>query len=227
MKFYTLLLAVLVLLIAGCSDNQITEIDHPEDEETPEIVRSEEPPELVAAWNKLWMQIEQEKLDGEVDTTKVLQANRIAVELSKYDGPVQRAFKIIAFIHDARAAGKSEQEIKKEGKQFVQEIFDAHVPKSHCETEQECEECKNDCDEAYREADQELAIDFFEENSVECVTPGLGGIVRFPTPWGVAGSLTYIGGCVGYNTWRYKRKVDNNKSERDRCYDSCKPPKTQ
>lgn len=96
----------------------------------------------------------------------------MAVELSKYDGPVRRAFEILDFVRDAHAAGKSIEQIKREGKQFVQKFSDVHFPRGHCETESECEQCRNNCHEGYAEKNLEIELEFAEE-AAECITGGL------------------------------------------------------
>lgn len=106
--FLTLFFAIFAVLVSGCSETSITEVDHPEDEDTPEVVLNEEPPELVAAYESLVDEIVRDQLDGVVDSTKVLQANRMAVQLSKYHGPMRLTFQLI----QAKALGKSREELK-------------------------------------------------------------------------------------------------------------------
>ncbi len=69
------------------------------------------------------MEISYEHSQGILDTTKVLQANRIAVELSKYDGPMQQAFEIIELVRDGHEAGKSMEQIKQEDQRVNRNEF--------------------------------------------------------------------------------------------------------
>lgn len=222
MKFYTIL-AASVLLIAGCSDSSVTELDQNNNEDRSKII-NEEPPELVAAYNDLWMEISYEHSQGILDTTKVLKANRIAVELSKYDGPMQQAFEIIEIVHDGHEAGKSMKQIKQEVRELT--VINSRLIGSHCYTEAECEKCKQGCDGAYK--DRELTINLeFTGEATKCIGTGLGGMLTSPNLLGVLGGVAYQLGCIGYDAFLYTRKVSNNKSTRDRCLDHCKPPKPE
>ncbi len=142
MKYLTLF-AVLILLIAGCSDTSVTEVDQIYDdrESQDQIVplNNPEPPELVQAWDDLWMRISYKQSRGIVDTTKVLEAKRIALPLNftKYDGPTRQAFEILEVVLDGHNAGKSIEEIKQEVRKFVQE--NSHLRKVNSECEEFCE----------------------------------------------------------------------------------------
>ena len=102
----------LLVLVTGCNDSAIPQVElEVPDEEQLELIPpslNPEPPELVAEYYDLWDEIEREKLDGKLDSTKVLKAHRLAVELSKYDGPMAKVFEIF----QAHAEGKSTQELK-------------------------------------------------------------------------------------------------------------------
>ena len=99
-------------MIAGCSDSAIPEVEFevPDEERIERIPTNPnpEPPELVAEYHALWDEIQREQLDGEVDSTKVLEAYRLAVELAKYDGPMAFIFKI----NEAKAQGRSKEELQ-------------------------------------------------------------------------------------------------------------------
>ncbi|MXW32906.1 MAG: hypothetical protein F4100_06295 [Rhodothermaceae bacterium] len=99
-----------MVFVIGCNDSAVTEIEVQDEEQVELILPSDdpEPPELVAEYYALWDEIEREKLDGKLDSTKVLKAHRLAVELSKYDGPMAKVFEIF----QGHAEGKSTQELK-------------------------------------------------------------------------------------------------------------------
>lgn len=134
MKFYAFFFAVFVLLITGCSGNLVT-IDREESD-----IVNEEPPHLVEAYNALWMEISYEQSRGIIDTSKVFQANRIAIELSKYDGPMSESFETFEFIINAHAAGKSIGKIKDELKEFTAKNYQLDRPISKTSAVS-CDEC--------------------------------------------------------------------------------------
>lgn len=105
----TLFFAVLVLLVAGCNDSAIPEVEFPvPDEEQTELIppsANPEPPELVAAYHNLADEILRDQLDGVTDSVKVLKLYHMIVDLSKYDGPMALVFKI------REAKGKPKEEI--------------------------------------------------------------------------------------------------------------------
>ena len=101
----------LLIFAVGCNDSAVTEIDVDNQDEQLELIppsANSEPPELVAEYHNLWDEIIRDQLDGEVDSTKVLKAQSLAVELAKYDGPMAFIFKI----NEAKAQGKSKQELR-------------------------------------------------------------------------------------------------------------------
>ena len=84
-------------MIASCNDSAVSEIELPvPDEEQTTLIRpsdNPEPPELVAAYDDLWEQIELNYgKTGSTGTVAVAQANQIAIELAQYDGPMAQAF---------------------------------------------------------------------------------------------------------------------------------------
>ena len=171
--FFAGLLAF-ALLIVGCSDSAITDIAVSDKERidpsgiTNEVlpgIINEEPPELVAAYDDLSMDIiERKERTGEVDSSKVLEANRLAVELAKYDGPMAFTLKMI----QAKSEGKSDEELR--------EIVEQRYGLANIMGKTNNNPCVHNCAE-----DLGLAIFHALENQHDdygdCLTEGLWGFV--------------------------------------------------
>ncbi len=115
-------------MIVSCNDSAITEI---EVKDVNVQIPGKEPPEIVTKYHTLMEEIRRGILDGTLDNTKVLKANRLAVELGKYDG-------IMAFIfqlEEAESQGKPEeelQEIIEERYGFITLAQASHPCSDHC-----------------------------------------------------------------------------------------------
>lgn len=222
MRFYTILVAFIWLVAAGCSDTSVTEVDQnnkgetPNNEDPPKII-TEEPPELVQVYNDLWMEISHEQSRGIVDTGKVLEANRMAVELSKYDGQMAQTFEFFEFIGEALLAGKSAEEIKQDVKEFRWENFPLMGKIDNV--------CTEDCNIDYWEQ-----IDFIHDQglseALECGVDGLlvvgagfwlGPVTAF---LGLGGSLT----CMGFVIYEHQRDLRRAKKDLGTCLDRCDKP---
>ena len=206
--------------MSSCSDNQITEIDHPEDEETPEVVLNEEPPELVQDYYDLVGEIEKDYLDGVEDSTKILQANRLAIELAKYDGPMAFIFKL----EEAESKGKSEEELQ----EIVAERYGLTT------LTQASHPCMDDCHEdlATEVGD---AYEDWQSDRTHCAKTGIGVVVGGlvgsgglgGVGAGVAGGISWGGGCALYARSQYHTALE--RAERDwnvcmrRCYERYGP----
>lgn len=171
------------MLVSGCSDNQITEIDHLEDEEPPEVVINEEPPELVQAYQDLWMEIRYEQERGIIDSTKVRKANLLAVELSKYDGTMAQVFRIMEDLSN----GKSLAEIS-EGFHFPNGIGKTSSPP-----------CERGCLDSYKTA-AVWSVQDATNDAEECNRNGIigaGVAVGALSPLGLAGVAVATAACLG------------------------------
>lgn len=158
---------------------------------------------------------------GILDTLKVLEANRIANELEKYDGPTKRAAEIVQFVYKARSEGKSTYQIKTEGYDFV--LNHSFLALDDCRTPAQCLKCKEDCRAEYEEQRKLAELEFLG-NATECIVGPIGAMIRVPHPAVVVGGVAVQLGCLGWDGFMFSRKISNAKSARDRCVDKCKPP---
>ena len=187
-SFGTVLL-VLVLVVSGCNDSSITEIADNSNDQIDQIAINQEPPELAAAFDNLLNEILKDEFDGVVDSAKVFEANRLAIELSSYHGPT----KLIFELEKARAQGASTQGLK--------EIAFEHYGLNRLS------QINNPCTErCARQLGIEVEIALVNYNNApgDCFFIGLaGGLVGAATsagnPVGAIGGFagTFIGCAIG------------------------------
>lgn len=200
MRFHTLFFAAFVLLIAGCSDTSVTEI-HRTNEDQPKIV-NEEPPELVQTLDDLMQEISYEQSWGILDTNKVSEANRVAIELSKYDGPMAEVFELL----EAQIQGKSIKDLEEIGAEncrLVSSVMRKAAP------------CKKRCSEDYQTELRDQRADAFIRNA-SCASGGIaatiasGGVL---TPFNAG----VVGVCLTWSIMTYW--VGIRRADRD--YGTC------
>lgn len=216
MRFYIPLFLFAALIISGCSDNQITEITYGDRVGQTEII-NEEPPELVQAYNDLWMEISHEQSRGIFDSTKVLKANRMAIELSEYDGPMAEVFKTLEVILDAHVAGKSIEEIKEQLGAMREEKSPLIVAKTFGPN---LKECLRACAQNYADETQGYEETFAVTSGV-CITGALIGTLFNPTIPGLVVGFGSAYGCVGMYAWLHYRNMGRAKKKRSRCKEEC------
>ena len=205
MKFYTFFFAASVLLISGCSDTSVTEV-HLTNEDQPKII-NEEPPELVQVLDDLVMEISYGQSRGiPVDTNKVWEASRIAIELSKYDGPMSEAFELL----EAQMRGESIkdlEEISTENCRLTSSFVGKMAP------------CKKNCSADYQTELRDRRADVFIRNayclSIAAVgTATSGGVLGLPAA-GVAGT------CLTWSIMTYWNDIRRADRDYGRCLERC------
>ena len=214
----TLLAISFGLLLASCNDSAVSEIELPvPDEEQIELIppsANPEPPELVAAYEDLWMEISYEQERGILNSTKVMEANRLAIELSKYDGPMGRVFETLEIILDANAAGKSEEEIK--------EIVAKNSPLLNSVIGK-VSTCENDCWQDFH-TDMDRAVEDGNDELLQCgVVGGLGilsGLLTGGVTSVVSAGLGVV--CVGFTVRRFYRNVGRAEEDHGLCLRRCR-----
>lgn len=214
----TLLAVSFGLLIASCNDSAIPEVEFPvPDEEQTTLIRpsdNPEPPELIDQYYALWAEIEQEKLDGQLDSTKVLEANKLAIELAKYDGMMAETFATLEIIIDGYSEGKSTEEVQKDLRERREELpFIASGI-------DEMDNCVQDCNERY-EMDVNENEAWYAAQTTACIGKGARDLIKKPTVKGVIGSLVKKGVCIGLVTYHFHRSMDHSIDLRDSCWKNC------
>lgn len=214
MKIYTLFFAVFVLLISGCSDSAIPEVELFPDDEQLELIRpndNPEPSELVAAYHNLADEILRDQLDGVTDSVKVLKLYRAIVDLSKYDGAMALVFKI----REAEAKGKPKKEIN--------EIAYKHYGLNRLQkTNNPCiQGCINALHQELETAYEERQSDL-ENGIVRSVSAGvIGGIIArdFFAGLGTAAGLILVENWIADRN--YHEAVGEAANKFNNCYSKC------
>ena len=214
----TLFFAVLVLLIAGCNDSAIPEIELPvPDEEQTTLIppsANPEPPELVARYIELQMEIESKHgKQAQIDTAAVVEGIMLANELATYNGPMARVFQFIEAGVEADSAGKSIEEIR--------DKLNQNIGKSHCPTCKSFADCSQNCDDTKRSDDMWTGAWAVSE-TVTCGGAAAAAAIKKPTK----GSLIKVGvlkvGCIGLALWDAYQGMSTNENNHELCVRRCR-----
>ena len=210
-----------MVFVIGCNDSAIPEVEFqvPDEDQQLELTppsANPEPPELIAAYNDLWMEIEAEQREtGKLDSAKVLEANLLAIERAKYDGTMAETFATLEIILDAHAEGKTVGEIQEELSRMR-----AKNPLSTAGGVGPCRQCYEDHHEETEYADNEFAI-----ASTACTAGGIKYITRKPSGAGVIKGLLGYTGCLGVAIWRHDVLLLRANTKFERCKEEkCKGP---
>ena len=192
------------------------------DEEQITLIRpsdNPEPPELVAAYENLWMKIEASRgKQGGVDTAAVIEANLLAVELSQYDGVMAEVFEILDAVFEDSLTGQSIEEIEEK---LPKRMENFRLTGSHCPTCKSYGDCAQNCEDEHNEADG-WAAGWAMKDAAVCVGGGAVGLIK-ATNW--VGLTLAIGGkllCVGEMGWDLYKDMKSNDTARELCESKCR-----
>ena len=138
-------------MIASCNDSAIPEVELPvPDEEQIELIppsANPEPPELVARYIELQMEIESKHgKQAEIDT--VIEGIMLANELAAYNGPMGRVFQFIDADIEATEADSAGQSIEE-----IRDKLNQKIGKSHCPSCKSFSDCSQNCDDTRQSDD--------------------------------------------------------------------------
>ncbi|MCY3999752.1 MAG: hypothetical protein OXF06_04680 [Bacteroidetes bacterium] len=145
-------------LIAGCNDSSIldVELQIPDKDQQLELTppnANPEPPELVERYRELWMEIVSKYGKSlEIDSVADVEANRLAIELAQYDGPMAQVFEFIKAGLEiaADSEGQSIEEIKEE---LSQRVGNSSFSGANCPDCKSLSDCTSRCEETRHQDD--------------------------------------------------------------------------
>ncbi len=179
---YITLVFGLLIFVIGCNDSAVTQIEIDSQDKQHELIpqsSNSEPPELVAEYYALWTEIEREQLDGELDSTKVLKANHLAVELAKYDGIMAQVFETLEIVIDGASAGKAIKEIKEELSER-REMDRIVMARQITTSNSDLQGCLHDCNQTFEDERQAHEEQFATDAGV-CIVADVTGRLHFQT----------------------------------------------
>lgn len=220
-------LLAFVLLIAGCSDSAILEVELPvPDEEQIELIppsANPEPPELVARYIELQMEIESKHgKQAEIDTAAVIEGIMLANELATYNGPMARVFQFIDAGIEATEADSAGQSIEEIRDKLNQKIGNSHCPTCNpCPTCKSFADCSQNCDDT-KQSDDMWTGAWAVGETVTCGGSAAVAAIKRPSKGALIGIGVAKVGCIGTTLWDAYQGMKTNENNHELCVRRCR-----
>ena len=177
-----------------------------------------EPPELVARYIKLQIEIESKHgKQAEIDTAAVIEGIMLANELATYNGPMAQVFQFIEIGIEATEADSAGQSIEE-----IRDKLNQKIGKSHCQICTSFADCSRHCDDTKQSDDMWTGGAWAVGEVVTCGGSSAVAAIKKPS----RRSLIKIGifkvGCIGKTLWDAYQGFKTNENNHELCVRRCR-----